>query len=60
MRQREKKAYEAPETAATKLTPEGMVCLSTNMVFFITDDPSGTEINYGRQSYGSAEVESWN
>ena len=60
MKKGDKVVYVAPKAAALHLAPEGLVCESTSMVVFLLDGAPGTEINYGRESYGSAEVETWN
>ena len=50
--------YEAPLASVVEIKTEGLICSSPNMTIFLTD-PYPTEVNFGRDSYGSATTDTW-
>lgn len=49
--------YEAPSAIVVELKTEGLICDSPFMTVFLTDPYS--EVNFGRQNYGSATIDTW-
>lgn len=52
--------YEAPSAIVVELGTEGLICESSLMTMFLLDSPADTEVNFGRDSYGSAATDTWN
>ena len=51
--------YEAPSAAVVEIKTEGLVCESSLMTMFLLDSPADTEVNFGRDNYGSATTNTW-
>ena len=54
----QKEEYRAPETLVVEWDAEGVICLSTKLVWFLTEPSSnifGGDVEWGRGSYGSAD-----
>ena len=52
--------YEAPSATVVEIKTEGLICNSPLTTIFLTDSVSpATEINFGREGYGSATTDTW-
>ena len=51
--------YEAPSVSVVELGTEGLICESSLMTMFLLESPADTEVNFGRDSYGSATTNTW-
>ncbi|MBO4635482.1 MAG: hypothetical protein J5669_08955 [Bacteroidales bacterium] len=55
----EKKYYETPMTKALEIMADGLICTSTLMTIILLDSSPASEVDFGRQSYGSATTDAW-
>ena len=52
--------YEEPSALVVELGTEGLVCESSLMTMFLLDAEPAAQVNFGRDSYGSAVTDTWN
>lgn len=54
METKNRKTYEAPEAVVVKTQPEGIVCASNYVMWFLAEPDMSTTEAWGRGDYGGA------
>ena len=60
MKRKDKQHYLTPAVQVFEVKTEGVICVSTLQIMWMTSDPTPAEINWGRSSYGDANTDTWN
>lgn len=53
MKTKDKKTYEAPVAFVVKAQPEGIICISNHVMWFLADPDISTAAEWGRGDYGA-------
>ena len=52
--------YETPKAEAVVIETEGVICDSPVLTMFLLNTIPSSEVDFGRETYGSATSETWN